>query len=124
MTGERPRAIVSRPADYLVEEMPWGRLIWRVSAERGNSQTMTVGECIIAPGQGNGRHVHPNCDEVLYVASGRIVHSADAERTEMQAGDIISIPSGVVHNARNVGDEDAHLYISFSSAYRQSEGAE
>lgn len=124
MTGERPSAIVSRPDDYLVEEMPWGRLIWRVSAERGNSTSMTVGECIIFPGQQNGRHVHPNCDEVLYVASGHIVHSADQERTEMTAGDIISIPSGVVHNARNIGDQDAHLYIAFSSAYRQSEGAE
>jgi len=124
MTGVQPSAIVSRPTDNLVEDMPWGRLIWRVSAERGNSQTMTVGECIIFPGEQNGRHVHPNCDEVLYVASGRIVHSADDDLTDMQTGDIISIPSGVVHNARNVGDEDAHLLISFSSAYRESEGAE
>ncbi len=124
MTAERQSAIVSRPDDYLVEEMPWGRLIWRVSAERGNSTTMTVGECIISPGQQNGRHLHPNCDEVLYVARGRIVHSADDERTEMNVGDIISIPTGVVHNARNIGDSDAHLLISFSSAFRQSEGAE
>lgn len=124
MTQEPPTATVSRPDDYLVEEMPWGRLIWRVSAERGNSTTMTVGECIIFPGAQNGRHLHPNCDEVLYVASGSIVHSADEERTEMNAGDIISIPSGVVHNARNVGDTDAHLIISFSSAYRESVGAE
>lgn len=121
---EQLTAIVSRPADNLVEQMPWGRLIWRVSAERGNSTTMTVGECIIAPGEQNGRHRHPNCDEVLYVASGRIVHSAGDVLTEMSEGDIISIPSGVVHNARNIGETEAHLFISFSSAYRESEGAE
>jgi quercetin dioxygenase-like cupin family protein len=40
----------------------------------------------------------------------------------MNPGDTVSIPSGVVHNATNIGSEDAVLTISFSSAYRESVG--
>ena len=42
----------------------------------------------------------------------------------MRAGDVVSIPTGVVHNARNIGTEDAILAISFSSADRLAVGYE
>lgn len=111
-------------SEHKIEPQTWGRLEWYVSAEIGNSETMTVGKCVISPGQANGRHWHPNCDEILTVLKGKIIHSWDDEEFEMNEGDVISIPTGVVHNARNVGDTDAELSISFSSAYRKSEGAE
>jgi quercetin dioxygenase-like cupin family protein len=38
----------------------------------------------------------------------------------MNVGDVVSIPAGVVHNARNIGDGPAELAISFSSAYRET----
>jgi oxalate decarboxylase/phosphoglucose isomerase-like protein (cupin superfamily) len=38
----------------------------------------------------------------------------------METGDVIVIPTGVMHNARNIGDEPAELSISFSSADRQT----
>lgn len=117
-------ALSSGPADYDVVETDFGRLIWRVSAALANSTTMTVGECVIEPGKANGRHYHPNCDEVLYVADGHIRHTADDLTVEMRTGDIISIPAGVVHNARNLADSDAHLFISFSSAHRESIGVD
>jgi quercetin dioxygenase-like cupin family protein len=108
------------PADHVVEQMRWGRLEWYVSAAIGNSETMTVGKCIIDAGDANGRHFHPNCDEILTVLKGRIVQTWDGEEREMNVGDVISIPSGVWHNARNIGDEPAELSIAFSSAYRET----
>ncbi|MCT9627224.1 cupin domain-containing protein [Pseudarthrobacter equi] len=81
-------------------------------------------ECILDPGQANGRHWHPNCDEVLTVLSGRIMHTWNDIEFPMEAGDVISIPQGVIHNARNETDEPAVLSIAFSSAYREIEGAE
>lgn len=80
---------------------------------------MTVGRCLIEPGKRNGRHYHPNCDETLSVLTGKIVHSWNDAEIAMSAGDVISIPSGVIHNARNVGDEMCELAISFSSADRR-----
>jgi quercetin dioxygenase-like cupin family protein len=41
---------------------------------------------------------------------------------EMSAGDTVSIPQGVLHNATNTGDEDAILAISFNTAFRGAVG--
>lgn len=112
-------AVVTRPAENRVVEFPWGQLTWYVSGELGNSDTLTVGQAIIRPGQRNPRHYHPNCDEVLHVLKGRILHSMGDRTVEMQAGDTVSIPTGVPHNATNIGDGDAVLSISFSSADRK-----
>lgn len=114
-----------RTADqHTIEPQPWGRLEWYVSAEIGNSETMTLGKCVLDEGQANGRHWHPNCDEVLTVIKGSIIHSWNDEEFPMEVGDVISIPQGVVHNARNVGEGQAELGITFSSAYRTTEGEE
>jgi quercetin dioxygenase-like cupin family protein len=119
-----PQTQLSRTADHTVEETDWGRLVWMVSGKLGNSTTMTVGRCYIDPGRENPRHYHPNCDEVLHVLQGTIEHSLDDRTVVMAAGDTISIPQGVLHNARNVGDQQAIFVISFSSADRQAVGEE
>ena len=115
-------AIVMRPEDAKVVEYPWGHLVWYVSGELRNSDTMTVGEAVIRPGQHNPRHVHPNCDEVLHVVTGHIRHTMGDETVEMQAGDTVSIPAGIFHNATNIGPDNAVLSISFSSPDRQVVG--
>ncbi|MEV0291355.1 cupin domain-containing protein [Kribbella sp. NPDC050820] len=111
------------PADaVVVEDQLWGRLEWMASGALGNSDTMTVGRCYIRPGESNPRHYHPNCDEVLHVLQGTIEHSLDDEVVTMGPGDTISIPSGALHNARNVGTDDAIFVISFSTPDRQTVG--
>ncbi len=113
---------VNRRDENRVTEMPWGQLRWYTSAEMGNSRTMTTGVAIIKPGQFNPRHFHPNCDEILHVISGKILHTMNEVTVEMNAGDTVSIPRGVLHNARNIGTVDAVLAISFDSAYREAVG--
>lgn len=116
------KSTVAKKADNKVVEMPWGQLRWFTSAELKNSRTMTTGMAIIKPGQTNPRHFHPNCDEILHVISGRISHRMNEVTVEMEAGDTVSIPQGVLHNATNIGDTDAVLSISFNSAYREAVG--
>ncbi|MCC7353839.1 MAG: cupin domain-containing protein [Anaerolineae bacterium] len=101
------------------DEFDWGKLWWFASGKLGNSEAMTTGQCLIKPGQENPRHYHPNCEEILHLISGRIVHSLGDEEFEMWPGDTITILPNVVHNARNAGTDDAIMTISFSSAYRQ-----
>ncbi|GAA3152275.1 quercetin dioxygenase-like cupin family protein [Kribbella aluminosa] len=120
MTKDAMDSRLRRAGEHLTETMPWGRLEWSVSAHLGNSETMTIGTCFINRGSQNGRHFHPNCDEVLRVVRGRIIQSLDGTELEMNAGDVVSIPSGVVHHARNIGAEQAELAITFSSAYRET----
>lgn len=109
-------------AGVVAEPQPWGRLDWMVSGAIGNSDTMTVGRCTILPGEQNPPHVHPNCDEVLHVLQGRIDHRLGDETLSMGPGDTISIPTGTVHNARNIGAEPAVLMIAFSTPDRQVVG--
>lgn len=111
-------------ADYQVEAQPWGKLMWGISGSLRNSEQLTVGWCLLDPGQANGRHYHPNCDEVLVVVEGRIIHSWNSKEIEMGEGDVISLPQGVIHNARNIDDRQARLLICFSSADRQTVSAE
>ena len=109
------------PADALITEVfDWGTITWMVSGPLGNSSTMTVGRSDIFPGRQNTRHYHPNCDEVLHVIQGTIEHACDDDLIRMGPGDTISIPSGVVHNARNVGEDVAVLVIAYSSAMREA----
>lgn len=112
---------LKKKSEHQIVSTEWGRLEWYVSAEIGNSETMTVGKCVLNPGQANGRHLHPNCDEILQVLKGKIIHSWNDEEFEMNEGDVIAIPSGVFHNARNITDDVVELAISFSSAYRTTE---
>lgn len=128
MSTEHPvgldQPLVTRSDEFRPESTPGAKLLWGVSAALGNSERMTVGWCLLDPGAANGRHYHPNCDEVLAVVRGRIIHSWNSTEIEMSEGDVISLPQGVVHNARNIGDQQAQLLICFSSADRQTVSAD
>lgn len=112
---------VLKLADGELVDQPWGELRWLVSRKLGNSENMTFGRVIIPAGVSNPRHRHPNCDEVVHLLSGQIEHSLGDESFTMEPGDTISIPAGIWHNARALGDIDAEMVISFSSADRETE---
>ena len=114
--------MVLHAADRKVESQPWGELSFFVNRELKNSDTMTVLQATIRPGQQNPRHYHPDCDEVLVVVHGHIQHTMNDVTVEMRAGDVVSIPMGAVHNAVNIGTEDAVLIASYNSADRVAVG--
>jgi quercetin dioxygenase-like cupin family protein/type 1 glutamine amidotransferase len=120
-SAETQRVVLQR-AQALVEPQPWGKLEWFASRGLGNSTSMTVGVATIGVGKSNPLHRHPNCDEVLHVIQGHIMHRVGDKEYEMQAGDTVTIPEGTAHNARNIGTQDAVLLISFSSPDRISIG--
>lgn len=117
-------AIVITPAANTEQQtFPWGELTWFASRSIGNQTNITVGRCVLRPGHENPLHYHPNCSEVLVVAQGTIEHTAaGGEVAVLHAGDVASIPPHVVHHARNIGTGDAVLWISFSSAARETVG--
>jgi len=117
-------ALVMGEGDYAVKDFDWGRLTWFASKDLRNSQGLTVGRCEILPGRENPYHAHPNCEEVLHVLAGTIVHRIDgADEVAMGPGDTISVPPSLRHNARNIGEERAVLLVCFSSAERQTVNA-
>ena len=91
-----------------------GHVCWRVSRALGNSTVMTFGRATIRAGQSNLRHRHPNCDEACCMCStAASKYGRREESFVLNAGDTISIPTGVWHQARALGDWEAVMAICF-----------
>jgi quercetin dioxygenase-like cupin family protein len=108
--------------NILIDPMPWGSLTWLANAKISNTDKQTLGICRIKKGCRNALHYHPNCEEILYVLQGHIVHSFDGEEIEMVEGDTITVPANVKHNAVNTGDTEAVMIICYSNAKRETVG--
>jgi quercetin dioxygenase-like cupin family protein len=54
---------------------------------------------------------------------GRIEHTGPGgEKVKLGEGDTVTIPANIWHQAVNVGETEAILFIAFSSADRQTIG--
>jgi quercetin dioxygenase-like cupin family protein len=102
------------------EQHPWGWLRWLMSGELDPGAAQTVGIVQINPGQRNPLHLHPNCEELLYVTAGVCEHTLGDDTVTMKVGDLIRIPVNVPHCARCAGDEPLQAFIVFSAPDRQT----
>lgn len=59
-----------------------------------------------APGASFPRHKHPG-EEIIYVLSGTIEYEVAGKPVTVKSGDVLFVPDGMVHAARNVGDTPA-----------------
>lgn len=99
-------------------EEEWGSLTWVASGQIGNTDNITLGRVVIKKGYSNPPHCHSGCEEVLYLLRGRLEHTLGDEVFTVEAGDVITLPPGVYHAARSVGDEDAEMIVVYNSATR------
>lgn len=57
----------------------------------------------LAPGVAFGKHTHPG-EEIIYVLAGTLEYQIeDKPPVTLKAGDVLFIPAGTVHSARNAG---------------------
>ena len=60
----------------------------------------------LAPGVAFGRHRHPG-EEIVYVLSGALEYEVEGRPpATLRAGDVLFIPAGTIHSARNVGTDN------------------
>jgi quercetin dioxygenase-like cupin family protein len=60
----------------------------------------------LAPGVAFPRHSHPG-EEIIYVLTGSLEYEVEGRPpVTLKAGDVLFIPAGVVHSARNVGSDN------------------
>ena len=58
----------------------------------------------LAPGVAFGNHTHPG-EEIIYVLEGALEYDVEGKPpVTLKAGDVLFIPAGAVHSARNVGN--------------------
>ena len=56
------------------------------------------------PGAAFGRHTHPG-EEIIYVLGGTMEYEVEGKPpVTLKAGDVLFIPAGTVHAARNPGN--------------------
>jgi quercetin dioxygenase-like cupin family protein len=101
------------------QQIDFGSVDWAVSEGNPEGAEQTVGLAVFDPGKGNVEHIHPNCEEVLYVLEGEMEHDLGEESVRLGPGDLIVIPRNARHCVRNVGHAPARVLISFSSPDRQ-----
>jgi quercetin dioxygenase-like cupin family protein len=57
----------------------------------------------IAPGVASPRHTHPG-EEIIYVLEGTLEYAVEGTPpVTLKAGDVLFIPAGTIHAAKNVG---------------------
>jgi quercetin dioxygenase-like cupin family protein len=59
-----------------------------------------------APGSSFPRHKHPG-EEIIYVTQGTIEYEVAGKPIVAKAGEVLFVPHGTVHAARNVGEGPA-----------------
>ncbi|CAN5472166.1 hypothetical protein BH10PLA1_BH10PLA1_11050 [soil metagenome] len=96
---------------------PWGTLTW-LANHKLTASVITVGRVVIYKGKNNPRHSHPSCEEVLYLLAGQLRHSVGDVAVVLNAGDTLSIPAGVFHNATSTGDVHADMIVTYSTGHR------
>ena len=59
------------------------------------------------PGASFPRHKHPG-EEIIYVIEGTIEYEVEGEPpVTLKAGDVLFIPAGTIHAAKNIGSSNA-----------------
>lgn len=116
--------VIRQVQEENTDRLGWGSLSWLVGATQMPGAEQTFGIVTIYPGKRNPLHLHPNCEELLYVISGECEHKLGDEFFSLTPGSVIRIPRGIPHWARCISTEPLVAVVSFSSADRQAESLE
>ena len=106
------------------EEHPWGWIRWLMNRKLDRKSKMTFGIVQINADQTNPVHVHPNCEEHIYVLSGSCEHKIGSQTVTLKTGDVLRIPRGVPHKAETSKKGPMQAVIVYSSGDRQFEVVE
>ncbi len=68
----------------------------------------------IPVGDDVGKERHVGVEQLLFVESGRGKAVLDGNETALEAGAVVAVPSGVVHDVVNVGSDPLKLYTVYS----------
>ena len=116
--AHEPRVITL--GEGMAETYGGGQIEWLANKHLTPGAEMTFGHVRLGPGGANMRHVHPNCHELLFVLEGCIEHDLGSSTLQLNKGDLLHIPIGVPHQARNHGSEDCVMVVTYSSEDRQT----
>ncbi len=115
-----PESLIAHWDESTATATSWGTVSWLINQVTTESAEQTFGVVTINPGQSNPLHLHPNCEEILYVVSGTCAQRIGDATTELSPGMAVCIPRRTPHCGRAVGTERMVAVVSFSSPDRQT----
>ena len=104
-----------------VNEVPIGKIPGRETRDLINGKTVGAKSISlritdVLPGEVcTPGHTHTECEEVIFILSGKGDIKIGEEVFPMKVGDAIYLPTGVGHLIRNTGKEMMRMACSFSS---------
>ena len=99
-------------------EQAWGWLNFLTDAQTTGIEGVTVGTVRIDVGAENPVHIHPNCAEIILFITGTVEHVVGDELVEMSQGDVLIVPAGMPHKARNIGSGPVEMVVIYNSGQR------
>jgi mannose-6-phosphate isomerase-like protein (cupin superfamily) len=110
--------LLSHGAEIELSRHEWGAIGWLFNGDLAPGTTMSLGHVVIEPGHKNTLHSHDNAEEYLYLYEGELAHSVGPEVLTLRSSDAIRVPSGVWHDARNLGSVPARMVVVYSDPHR------
>ena len=104
-----------------VNEVPVGKIPGReirdlINGKTVGAKTISLRITDVMPGEVcTPGHTHTECEEVIYILSGKGDIKIGEEVFSLKVGDAVYLPTGVGHLIRNTGKEVMRMACSFSS---------
>jgi putative monooxygenase len=91
------------------------RKVFKIVDRETGGTSFTSGLTIFEPGEESSFHVHPESEEINFIArgAGELVRE-DGERIPFQQNDFMFMPKGARHQHVNTGDEPLWLIWAYS----------
>lgn len=71
-------------------------------------------EQTVSPGAGSPPHILHDADKMIYVIDGKFLLRNGDQNIEGEAGTMVYIPKGVIHNFKNVGTETGKILVTLT----------
>ncbi len=97
------------------EQINLGKITIRYLIDGSRTGTMGIFELTVLPGANvPPPHSHSNNEEIVYVLEGKLRYAVGDERRDLQPGESMHTPKGVVHEFSNPFAEVARALITLS----------
>ncbi|HVU83605.1 MAG TPA: cupin domain-containing protein [Puia sp.] len=88
--------------------------------DKRNIPELNFTQAIIYPGSGTDYHLHDR-PELIYVVHGKGIAICEGEEYPIEEDCVFWVPTGMMHQVKNTGDETLKLATIFVPGYTRSE---
>jgi quercetin dioxygenase-like cupin family protein len=85
----------------------------KVSKDESANKISSI-EQTVSPGAGSPPHILRDADKMIYVIDGKFLLRNGDKNIEGEAGTMVYIPKGVIHNFKNIGTENGKILVTLT----------